>query len=102
MARKIFRISDQAYQAFGPFRTNIEEFVELFGAVLDLKNPNVQAWSVEVADDDGPSTTLLVCQEVAACEPPVCDQCRIIGEGSFSSILVAVHTREYNTLSLGL
>jgi len=77
-----WHLASDSYQACGPFRTNVEEFVGFFGTEVDLKQSNVKAWSIEVLDADveEPPTTLLVCQEDAAQEPPVCDQCRIIGE----------------------
>jgi hypothetical protein len=80
--------SDRSYEARGSFRTNIEEFVGFFGTALDLKKSNVEAWSVNVVTDeaDAAPLTLLVCQEDATQDPPVCDQCRIIGEQIYRSL----------------
>ncbi len=78
--RKVWSTEDP-FTAYGPFRANVEEFVDFFGSAIDLKQSNVTAHRIEVTDGESPSTTtLLVCRENAALEPPVCDQCRIIGE----------------------
>lgn len=67
----------------GPFRANIGAFIGHFGSPIPLSSSSIRAWTVDVVDarDKCPRPVQMFIYEDAAAseEPPVCDQCRIIG-----------------------
>ena len=65
--------------SLGPFRVNVRTFLELYGTQIQLTDPAVQGWTVTVSHG-GERCQMLVYQESVTDVPPVCDQCRIIGE----------------------
>ena len=68
----------------GPFRSNVGAFVDQYGSQLLLGCCSLRAWTVDVLDprqESAPPVQLYVYEDIATAEdPPVCDQCRIIGE----------------------
>lgn len=72
----------------GPFRANIGAFVGHFGSPLPLTCSSIRAWTVDVSDqrqEGGSSVQLYIYEDITTPEdPPVCDQCRIIGKGDDS------------------
>ena len=80
--RPVWAVEDGAVYD-GPFRANIGAFLGHFGCPVLLRCSSWRAWTIDVVDvrqDSAPPTQLYVYEDIATPEePPVCDQCRIIG-----------------------
>ena len=81
-SRPIWALEDGAVYD-GPFRANVESFIGHFGRAIPLKCSAARAWVVRVVDagQDAvqPATLYIYEDNPSAEQPPVCDQCRIIG-----------------------
>lgn len=81
--RPVWAVEDGAVYD-GSFRANIGAFLGHYGSFIAVTCPTLRAWTVEVFDKGHSNpqlVTLYIYEDTAAPEePPVCDQCRIIGE----------------------